>query len=367
MKIKRIISLALILSLLLALALPAAAASASLKNFKPVNSYYEGQFSDVPSGKWYSNYVGEAYRYGLMKGKSAATFAPEETVTLAETLTMASRIHHIYNGGDGVFKQAPGGDWYKVYVDYAKANGILTKSFSNYNRAATRAEFADILSRAIPPTEYTWLNELPSGIPDVKPGDSYYSSILLLYKAGVLTGKDSAGRFEPNASILRGEAATVMYRIIIPQLRVITDKALDDTVHWLMVEYAMADNQINDTTFIKQAHYGTSATGFIAWDEVVAIREYADYDPDNELNNYDNRTVTYYFKSGELFCVRLDYDYYDHQVNAYYEDGKLLLIQIDEYLYCPAGYAESEYLASLPEYIAPNYEHISNTWKNFVW
>ena len=37
-----------------------------------------------------------------------------------------------------------------LYGDYAKKNGILTKSFSDYNRPATRAEFADIFSRALP-------------------------------------------------------------------------------------------------------------------------------------------------------------------------------------------------------------------------
>lgn len=368
MKSKRMICLILALVLTLVIALPVSAAEdASLDNFKVVN-LYRGEFGDVREGKWYWFYVTEAYRYGLIKGKTADTFAPEATVTLAETITMACRVHNIYNGGDGVFNQAPGNDWYKVYVDYANKNGILTKSFSNYNRPATRAEFADIFSRALPAKEFTWANVLPErGIPDVKPGEPYYDNILLLYKAGVLTGKDSAGRFEPDANVLRGEAATVMYRVIKPTMRSIIDSARSDAASELMLQYAMTDAQINDPTFIKMAHYGDAATGFIAWDEVVAIREYAPYDPDNEANNLDNRTATYYFSEGELFCVRFNYDYYEHNINVYFDNGELLLIQDDVYFYCAEGHPEGAYFLTLPEYIAPNYEHISNTWPGFVW
>jgi hypothetical protein len=74
-------------------------------------------------------------------------------VTLAEALTMAARVHRIYQtGADGFVQSTP---WYQVYVDYCVAQGIITGSdFADYTRPATRAELAYIFSNALPEAEF---------------------------------------------------------------------------------------------------------------------------------------------------------------------------------------------------------------------
>lgn len=50
----------------------------------PIQKTYHGQFSDVSASAWYAEDVAICYELGLMSGKSAARFAPDDAVTYAE-------------------------------------------------------------------------------------------------------------------------------------------------------------------------------------------------------------------------------------------------------------------------------------------
>lgn len=50
------------------------------------------QFSDVDSGKWYSEYIEKAARYGLVNGYSDGSFRPDKAVSRAEAVTMINRM-----------------------------------------------------------------------------------------------------------------------------------------------------------------------------------------------------------------------------------------------------------------------------------
>ena len=67
--------------------------------FEKVNTY-NGDFSDVASTAWYSENVKTAYELGFMNGKSEGKFDPDGRVTVVEAITMASRLHAIYNGNE---------------------------------------------------------------------------------------------------------------------------------------------------------------------------------------------------------------------------------------------------------------------------
>ena len=62
-------------------------------DFNKINSY-NGEFSDVKNDAWYAEYVSSAYELGFMKGSSQTTFEPEGNMTVAEAVTIASRIHN---------------------------------------------------------------------------------------------------------------------------------------------------------------------------------------------------------------------------------------------------------------------------------
>jgi len=194
-----------------------APALSSMSNFVPANSYESGQFTDVDGSAWYSNAIAGAYKYGLMKGSSDTAFNPTGNIKVAEAVTVAARVHSIYSTGEDNFKSSD--PWYKVYVDYAIANGIIAASdFTDYNRAATRAEMAYIFSRSVPEFELTPRN-IVNSLPDVNSGTPHYNAIIMLYKAGVLAGNDDAGMFSPGNNIIRAEAAAIISRVILPATR----------------------------------------------------------------------------------------------------------------------------------------------------
>jgi len=201
--------------------LTVAASSTGMSNFTKVNTYTRGQFTDVNETLWYGydqqKVIATAYEYGLMLGTSNTLFDPTGNVTIAQAITMASRVHKIYSTGNGDFVQDS--VWYQVYVDYAIANNIIAANdFANYNKAATRAEMAYIFSKALPATEFALQNTVNS-LPDVNNGTPYYSAILTLYKAGVLAGSDTQGTFNPSNNITRAEAAAIISRVILPTTR----------------------------------------------------------------------------------------------------------------------------------------------------
>ena len=65
--------------------------------FEKTNTY-QNNFNDVPETSWYAENVKTAYELGFMNGKAEGKFDPSGNVTVAEGITMASRIHAIYNG-----------------------------------------------------------------------------------------------------------------------------------------------------------------------------------------------------------------------------------------------------------------------------
>ncbi len=67
--------------------------------FEKVNTY-NNNFSDVKDSNWFADNVKSAYELGFMNGKSDNLFDPNGNVTVVEGLTMASRVHAIYNGNE---------------------------------------------------------------------------------------------------------------------------------------------------------------------------------------------------------------------------------------------------------------------------
>ena len=207
---KRIVSL-LLAGVMAASALPGIASAAGLSNFQKSNTYTPGQFADVPAGSWYAAGVQSAYELGLMTGTSGTAFDPSGNLTLAETVVLAARLHSIYTGDGASF--TGGATWYQPYVDYAIQNGIIASgAYSDYNATATRAQFASILAAALPSEALPAINTV-TALPDVDANATYAAAALKLYNAGILTGSDASGTFNPTSSIQRSEVATIVTRM----------------------------------------------------------------------------------------------------------------------------------------------------------
>lgn len=193
--------------------------------FPIINSYDTGLFIDVKESAWFAENVKRAYEYGLMNGTGTTTFNPDDNITIAETITIASRICSIYNGDNQPFARINNAPWYQPYVNYAQQKGIIPmqNSISKYNDYATKLEFAQILANALPDEALKEKNDIKdNAIPDVNSSTQGAAYVYQLYRAGVLTGNDSSGRFFPSSYITRAETAAVVSRMADPALRMET-------------------------------------------------------------------------------------------------------------------------------------------------
>ncbi len=203
---------------------PVVSTPAIENNFKYINEFKAGTFTDVVSSDWFYGDVEKSYKLGLMNGVGGTTFDPNGSVTIAQAITVAARIHSTC-----VKKSVPdaksGEQWYTPYVNYAIDAKIITKGqFADYTAKATRKQVAQIFANCSPAG---WLNTINmfNSIPDVTSTDAAFSAILSLYNAGILTGIDATYKFNPNADIKRSEMSAIINRVAIPEsrIRVVTD------------------------------------------------------------------------------------------------------------------------------------------------
>lgn len=187
------------------------------KTFSKIQAYTPGQFSDVAETSWYSAGVKTAYEYGIMQGTGKA-FGSTNSLSIAETIAMAARLHSLYyTGADTFEKSSP---WYQVYVDYTLENKIIAQPYSDYNQPISRSEFVSILYNALPAEALEKINDVEDdAIPDVSMNALGAVAIYDFYRAGILTGSDSKGNFQPSTNIDRAAVATIIARVVEPSLR----------------------------------------------------------------------------------------------------------------------------------------------------
>ncbi|MDO4750108.1 MAG: S-layer homology domain-containing protein [Eubacteriales bacterium] len=116
-------------------------------------------FSDVKAGSWYASYVGAAYTYGIVNGRTANTFDPEGTITRQEAAAMVARAaklcgmdteletYEILNVLAQFGDYMSIGEWARESMAFCYGEDILDQSDLNAepNRAILRCEIAQML------------------------------------------------------------------------------------------------------------------------------------------------------------------------------------------------------------------------------
>lgn len=210
-----------ILSLLLAMTIvctPTAVHALTVQADNTVRTY-NGEFTDLSSSAWYYNDVVAAYSLGLLNGKTGTTFAPDQSLNIAETIKLAAVCHQYLSNGainDNAFVSANSSHWYDGYVSYCIKNGIVTEDYEDYTAAASRAQAAILFSRAIISSgaSIEEINQAAFGeLPDVSTEMWYAGAVYRMYRWGILTG-DTNGNLNPESRIKRSEIATILMRMI---------------------------------------------------------------------------------------------------------------------------------------------------------
>ena len=175
-------------------------------------------FVDVPKDAWYHDEVVEAVYTGIINGKSATEFKPDDFLIYAEAVKLAACMNQVYT--DGKVTLENGDPWYKPYADYCKEHDIITKDY-NYSENATRAGYMEIFANALPDSAFEEINYIPDGsILDVKSGATYAHYVYKMYRAGIVTGVDELHNCNPDDNIKRSEVAAIISRMMNDDNRV---------------------------------------------------------------------------------------------------------------------------------------------------
>ena len=198
-------------------------------------------FTDVKPSAYYYKDVGIVLANGLTSGVNATTYAPDKSLTHAEVITFAVRIYEKYTYGKFVTSRS--GVWYSAYYTAAKNYGIIDNRFdSSPEVACTRAEAAWVFSNCLPSSGWAVKNDNILSVYDVSEKNQYYAGILKLYRAGVLAGSEEKyASFKPNDNITRGQIASIMSRIIIPNFRHTVDPWLQVITYGSSGEYISSE------------------------------------------------------------------------------------------------------------------------------
>lgn len=177
-------------------------------------------FKDVASVQaWAGRQISVVAAKGAIEGVGNGNFAPKSNVTRAE---FAKMLIHALNLENNSAKQSFGDvsstAWYAPYVAVAAEKGIITgRSAAQFdpNATITRAEMATMIARAVKsqnPDAATSVSSLSQFSDAGKIAASLKDGVAFAASNNLVIG--NAGKFNPNNTATRAEAAVIIYRTI---------------------------------------------------------------------------------------------------------------------------------------------------------
>lgn len=168
------------------------------------------KFTDVPDSHWASSSITEMADKGIMSGIGNNLFAPSNTLTGAEFVTMI--VRHFYEDKLGT----EGEKWYSEFMDAAKRANILTGTNVTAEGTINRYDMAQLMYNVMSKKGI----QMPSNVDTSKIADwskipqEYQQAVSVCYSLGTLSGTDSKGTFNGTGNMDRAQAAVVMSRLL---------------------------------------------------------------------------------------------------------------------------------------------------------
>ena len=253
-------------------------------------------FRDVPEDAWYYADVQSAVEEGLVNGRSAEAFCPEENMTAAEAVKLAACMRQIRS--EEAVTLENGDPWYAPYAEYAKENGIIDGDLP-WDEPISREDYMAIFARALPEEDYAAMNEIPEGgFPDVPDDAPNAAAIYKLARAGIVQG-DEKHRINPADPIRRCEVAAILTRMMHAEARVSftltaaenTVRASDFTGSWMDKTSGRASLTVMPSEeypfFDVRIIWGNGVSSSAVWEMK------ASFDEESGRLTYENGTMAY--------------------------------------------------------------------------
>lgn len=174
-------------------------------------------FGDVKSGDWFYNDVKYVYDKGMMAGTAADVFAPNATTTRAMIVTILYRLEGSPAvTGTGAFVDVPAGQWYTDAVNWAAANQIVKGTSATTfapNDSITREQMAAILYRYAQYKGYDVTKKADlSGYSDNGQVSAYAKDALAWANAAKLINGVTNTTLAPQGNATRAQVSAILHR-----------------------------------------------------------------------------------------------------------------------------------------------------------
>lgn len=175
------------------------------------------QFADIDS-HWAKTYIEGLKTKGIVSGKTAVKFAPDDTITRAELTKMAvvAFNYTVPSSAVSTFSDVAATAWYAPYVSVAKTNSIVSGYSATQfapNASVTRAEALKILLEASRIAGVSDYSAKSSGFLDVVVS-AWYNKYVGFAKAKSVVSGYSATKFAPDGKLTRAEAAKMVSNVM---------------------------------------------------------------------------------------------------------------------------------------------------------
>ena len=178
--------------------------------FKAETTRKENPFTDVPQDAYYKDGVLWAVQKGITSGTTETTFSPHASCTRAQMVTFLWRAAGSPKAsGSNPFGDVPADAYYYGAVLWAVENGITSgTSAATFapDATVTRGQTVTFLYRAAGSPTVSG-----SGFSDVQANSYCADAVAWAVQKGITSGTGS-GRFSPDASCTRSQIVTFLYR-----------------------------------------------------------------------------------------------------------------------------------------------------------
>lgn len=174
-------------------------------------------FGDVKSADWFYNDVKYVYEKGMMAGTAADVFAPNATTTRAMIVTILYRLEGSPAvTGTNAFVDVPAGQWYTDAVNWAAANQIVKGTSATTfapNDSITREQMAAILYRYAQYKGYDVTKKADlSGYSDNSQVSAYAKDALAWANAAKLINGVTNTTLAPQGNATRAQVSAILHR-----------------------------------------------------------------------------------------------------------------------------------------------------------
>jgi hypothetical protein len=176
------------------------------------------EYADVKPVHWAYEAVKAMSDRSVITGYPDGSFLPDNTVTYGEFIKMALIAATGEDAGN-----AASGHWASNYYNKALEQGYFTVydiDQSYLGNKIPRAHMALLVSSILDDVKIENYDEIQKGITDITYKTKYEYDITKAYATGILTGYTDK-TFQPDKTLSRAEAATVIYRLVDESKRVL--------------------------------------------------------------------------------------------------------------------------------------------------